>query len=291
MPLLFRLLRIEQWTKNFFIFIPSFFSGEIFEVEKLPWLIAGFLTFSFASSGIYVINDLRDVETDKFHPVKKNRPLAAGEISPSTGRAIFPILLVISLATAYALNLYFFYCVAAYALLNLFYSFGLRNVSIIDLLIISSGFVLRILSGGFLAAVQVSHWLIIMVFLLAMFLVLAKRRDDILIQSSSAKHIRKSSDSYNLEFVNAGLTLFAAVIVVAYLMYTFSDDVPARLDNEYLFITSFFVLVGILRYFQITFVEQRSGSPTDIFAKDKFLIITILLWIFSFYLIIYVNGG
>jgi 4-hydroxybenzoate polyprenyltransferase len=282
-----QLIRPTHWIKNLFLLIPIFFAGRLFQIEQVELILAGIVAFSLVASGIYIINDFKDLEVDKLHPLKKKRPLPSGSISKSTAIILLTILLSTGLTLAAFLNTTFLILLGVYLVLNIGYSFGLKNIPIVDLFIVSLGFLLRIHSGGILSGVEVSHWLSIMIMLLALFLVLAKRRDDLVLQASTHSVIRKTSSSYNLEFINACLTMFAAVIVVAYIMYTVSEEVIQHFNSSYLFITTLFVIAGIMRYLQITLVEQNSGSPTSILVKDKFILITIVLWIISFYIIIY----
>ncbi|WKZ60954.1 MAG: UbiA prenyltransferase family protein [Cyclobacteriaceae bacterium] len=282
-----QMIRPSHWIKNLFLLIPIFFAGRLFQIEQVEVILAGIVAFSLVASGIYIINDFKDLEVDKLHPLKKKRPLPSGSISKSTAIILLTILLSIGLTLASFLNTTFLILLGVYLVLNIGYSFGLKNIPIVDLFIVSLGFLLRIHSGGILSGVEVSHWLSIMIMLLALFLVLAKRRDDLVLQASTHSVIRKTSSSYNLEFINACLTMFAAVIVVAYIMYTVSEEVIQHFNSSYLFITTLFVIAGIMRYLQITLVEQNSGSPTSILVKDKFILITIALWIISFYIIIY----
>lgn len=282
-----KLIRPKHWIKNLFLLIPVFFAGSLFEIERLKLLGLGIVAFSLIASAVYIINDLKDIEVDRIHPLKKDRPLASGKVSKSTATLLFIIFVIVGLFLSYLLNPVFFYLLAGYLALNIAYSFGLKNISIVDLFIVSLGFLIRIYSGGILAEVGVSHWLAIMILLLSLFLVLAKRRDDLVLQTKSQTIIRKTSSSYNLEFINACLTIFAAVIVVSYIMYTVSPEVVDRFNSPYLFATTPFVIAGIMRYLQITIVEMNSGSPTSILVKDKFILATIILWIISFYLIIY----
>lgn len=195
--------------------------------------------------------------------------------------------MLVSFAGGFLLNKIFFIYLISYFFLNLFYSLGVKNIPIIDVICIAIGFVLRIHAGAVLANVPLSMWLILMVFLLALFMALGKRRDDVLLQLSSGVEMRKSIDGYNKEFLNVSITIVSSVILVCYLMYCISPEVIARLKTPHLFYTSIFVLVGILRYLQIIFVKNDSGSPTRILYKDRFLQITLILWIFSFYLLIY----
>ena len=282
-----KLIRPTHWIKNLFLLIPVFFAGSIFQIERLEIIVLGIIAFNLIASAVYIINDLKDIEVDRIHPLKKERPLASGAVSRSTATFILVIFLLSGMILSYLLNPIFLVLLGSYLLLNIGYSFGLKNIPIVDLFIVSIGFIIRIHSGGILSGVEVSHWLSIMVLLLSLFLVLAKRRDDLVLQISSHSVIRKTSSSYNLEFINACLTIFAAVIVVSYIMYTVSAETIAHFNSSYLFTTTVFVIAGIMRYLQITMVEQNSGSPTNILVKDKFILITILLWIISFYIIIY----
>lgn len=288
MKSIIRLLRVRDWVKNLFLFIPNFFAGGLFHYKTLTTIGAGVILFSFVASSIYIINDLRDIKKDRLHPKKRFRPLASGEVKPLTAIILSVILLVIGMTGAYIITVNFFYLLLLYYAINLAYSFGLKNIPLIDLFVVASGFLIRIYSGGILGYVPVSHWLAIMIFLLALFLVLAKRRDDLLIHAKTGETVRLASRTYNLEFVNSCLTVFSAVIVVSYIMYTVSPQVTQRFGSEIVFATSAFVIAGIMRYLQITFVEQDSGSPTSILYKDKFILFTIMGWVFSFFLIIYI---
>lgn len=282
-----RLIRVRQWVKNLFLFIPSFFAGHLFKTEELLMVAIGALAFSLVASGVYVVNDYRDRFIDRMHPTKKLRPIASGEIGTASAWIFIVVLVSAGLMIAATLEMTFFYLLLTYLVLNLGYSFGLKNIAIVDLFIVSLGFLLRIYSGGVIADLPITHWLSIMILLLALFLIIAKRRDDILINAKNGCIIRKSTQSYNLDFINSCITLLSAVVIVAYIMYTVSPEVTERFNSDYLFVTTIFVIAGVMRYLQIIFVENRSGSPTRIFVKDKFILGTIVGWIISFYLIIY----
>lgn len=247
----------------------------------------GALAFSLVASGVYVINDYRDRFVDRQHPKKKLRPIASGEIGTLTAWILIVVLVTSGFIIAAALEITFCYLLLSYFLMNLAYSFGLKNIPIVDLFIVAIGFLLRVYSGGVIAGLPITHWLSIMILLLALFLIIAKRRDDILINAKNGCVIRKSTQSYNLDFINSCITLLSGIVIVAYIMYTLSPEVTERFSSDYLFITAIFVIAGIMRYLQITFVENRSGSPTRIFITDKFILATIAGWILSFYLIIY----
>ncbi|HYG00971.1 MAG TPA: decaprenyl-phosphate phosphoribosyltransferase [Chryseosolibacter sp.] len=285
------LIRVKQWVKNLFLFIPSFFAGSLFNIEHVSQLLLGALAFSLVASSIYVVNDYQDRHVDRLHPKKRFRPIASGEVTGTTAWILVGVLSSAGLVLAAWVEPSFLYLVLVYFTLNLAYSFGLKHIPIVDLFIVSSGFLLRIYSGGVIAGHDITHWLSLMILLLSLFLIVAKRRDDLLIQSKTGEVVRKASQGYNVEFINSCLTLVSAVMVVAYIMYTVSPEVTERFDSNYLFITTIFVIAGVMRYLQITFVEKRSGSPTTVLLKDKFILFTIASWIISFYIIIYTTSG
>lgn len=281
------LMRPHHWIKNLFLFLPLFFAGEIFDVQAIVNTVIGFFAFSFIASSIYIINDYKDIESDRKHPDKCNRPLASGAVSKSAGIAMFVGCLLAGAAVSLLLSPKFIFILALYFVINLGYSFGLKNISILDIILLSIGFVLRVKAGGVITGIALSQWLNIMFFLLALFMATAKRRDDILLKLQSGHDMRKSIKGYNLDFMNVVLSLITAIIIVSYLIYTISPEVMERLKTYRLFYTSVFVIAGLLRYLQITFVENNTGSPTKLLYKDRFLQITLVLWILSFYMIIY----
>jgi 4-hydroxybenzoate polyprenyltransferase len=284
----FYLLRLHHWPKNAFIFIPAFFAGVLKDWNLIFILAQGFMCFGLVSSAVYIINDYRDRETDRLHPVKKNRPLASGKISETTAVALLLLLLATAIPWGFTLSTAFGISLVGYLVMNVMYSLGLKNVAIVDTLIVSSGFLIRTLAGGWLAQVPISQWLVIMVFLLSYFLAMGKRRDDLVLFQQGQVPLRASSKNYSIDFVNTILSLLSGVIIVSYIMYTVSDEVVNRLHSEHLYITSLFVFAGLLRFLQITMVEQRSGSPTRIFLTDVFIQLTLAGWILCFLIIIYV---
>jgi decaprenyl-phosphate phosphoribosyltransferase len=282
------LLRVHHWVKNLFLFIPAFFAGEVFQLEKFSVLVQGFFCFCFVSSAIYILNDYRDMEADKLHPIKKNRPLASGKISPVFAFTCLALLLAVGLGWAFYLKLSFLFMLLLYLLINAAYSFGLKDIPLVDVFLISFGFLIRTVSGGLLANVAVSQWLIIMVFLLSLLLAFAKRRDDLVRAGTSGKVLRKSSRYYSMEYLHICLSLISGVIMVCYMMYTFSEEVKQRLGENYLSFTSLFVFAGILRYLQITMLNQHEGSPTRIFLTDRIIQATIIGWVLTFSITLYI---
>ena len=284
-----RLLRPKDWAKNFFLFIPLFFAGEIYDLGKIIAVFWGFIAFSFIASSIYIINDYRDIEDDQKHPVKCKRPLASGEVSRSAAVIICILLILVGFGIAWSVRDKFLFVLGIYFIINLAYSFGLKSIPILDIIILAIGFVLRIKAGSVISYVALSEWIVVMVFLLAIFMAIGKRRDDVLLKLSSGTDMRKSVKGYNLEFLNTLLALVCAVIIVAYFMYTMSPEVKQRLGTYRLYYTCLFVVAGIMRYLQIIFVSTDSGSPTKILYKDRFIQITLLLWIASYISILYMK--
>jgi len=278
-------MRPYQYVKNIFIFAPLLFSFSFYDTNKTIITFMVFVLFSILASSVYILNDLMDVEEDKAHPTKKNRPIASGEVSVKTAKVLFVALASLSLASSLVLSQELFYVLLSYFILNILYSLKLKHISIVDIFIIATGFVLRLFAGSVATDIPLSMWIIIITFLLAIFLALAKRRDDVLL-SLQGQETRKNIDGYNLEFVNATMTLMSGVVVVSYILYTVSAEVIDRVHTHYLFLTAFFVILGIFRYMQITFVEEKSGSPSKIVVKDRFIQITLLLWVASFIIIV-----
>jgi len=286
-----QLLRPKDWAKNLFLIVPSFFAGQFFVRDRFLHLMEGIVSFCFIASAIYIINDYRDIEDDQRHPVKCNRPLASGKVKKPIAVSIcFGLLLLGTILGLLAdPNYKFLFILFLYFFINLFYSFGLKNFAILDILMLSSGFVLRVKGGAIVSEVEATDWLIIMTFLLSLFMAIAKRRDDLLLKVSTGTDMRKSMRGYNLDFLDTMLGLSSAIVIVAYINYTVSPVTVARLGTHNLYYSSLFVIAGLMRYLQITFVLKKSGSPTEILYKDHFIQVTLGLWVLSIYAILYLK--
>jgi 4-hydroxybenzoate polyprenyltransferase len=280
-------MRPHQYIKNIFIFLPLFFAMQITNTELLLNDIIAFIAFSLTASAIYTLNDYHDIEEDREHPKKKYRPLAAGTITKTQAKAIMISLAVAGFLLMAYTSLNATAILAAYVLMNIAYSFAIKHIAILDVVIIAIGFVLRLFIGSAVTGVPLSMWIVIMTFLLALFMALAKRRDDVLIYLDTGKKMRKVIDGYSLQFLDTAMSIMASVVIVAYIIYTTTAEVVERVDSQYLYLTSIFVILGILRYLQIAFVYQDSGSPTRIMLNDKFIQLTIMAWIISFSWILY----
>lgn len=283
-----KLIRPKEWVKNLFVLIPAFFAAQIQTIWTSPNLIAAFCCFCLMASSVYMINDVNDLASDRLHPHKKNRPLAAGKIAPIYAIILALVFASVSLIGCYLISINAFLLIAIYFVINIAYSFGLKNYAIIDILIIAAGFLLRIFIGGSVIDVVVSKWLVLMVFLLSLILAFGKRRDDfLLMQEDADKKMRTSIHGYNLPFIDAAVLLLSIISIVVYILYTVSDDISNRLHTNYFYLTSFPVIVGFLRYLQQIHVFNNTGSPTSLLLKDRVIQITLLLWVLSIYFFIY----
>ena len=286
-----QLLRPLQWLKNLFVFAPIFFSNKLLEGNFFwPTLIV-FASFCLVSSSIYCFNDLKDVEADRQHPKKCKRPIASGAVSIKGGYAMMIICTIgafLLIPFARSVNTpYLYIIVAAYWLMNIAYCVKLKQYAILDVAIIAAGFVMRVLIGGLTTDVWVSHWLVMMTFLVTLFLAFTKRNDDYRIYEQTGIKPRVSITGYNKTFINEATAIIASVTIVCYIMYTMSPEVIERMGTRYVYLTSGWVLAGLLRYLQNMIVFGLSGSPTKSIVKDHFIQLCIIGWIASFFAIIY----
>lgn len=281
-----RLLRLEHWVKNLFIFIPAFFAARLTEWPVLKNASLGFLSFSLIASAVYVLNDLADAPQDRNHPDKRYRPIASGAVGKNQAMLILGGLLGAGAALAAFLSREMLMFSLLYFVINLFYSFSLKHIALVDISLIGLGFLLRVFAGGAVTGVDVSHWLIVMTFLLALILGLAKRRGEYVV-AMGGHTFRKALEGYNLPFLDVSITVCSTVAIVAYLMYCFSPEVTTRIGSDNIFYTAFFVILGILRYLQLTLVFDRTESPTRALLRDGFLQIVLLGWIGAFAWLLY----
>lgn len=284
-----RLIRPGQWIKNLVVLLPIFFGGALL---KPAILYQGFIilfSFCFISSSIYCLNDLIDIEDDKRHPKKKNRPLASGAITKVQALLLVVVMFCIGIGlTLLSTNLFYtLITILFYWLLNVAYCLWLKKHAIIDVCVVAFGFVLRLLAGGFATSIELSKWIILMTFLLMLFLSFAKRRDDVLRMNETGEAPRKNTIRYNITFINQAITITASVTLVCYIMYTMSPEVIGKFKTNNLYLTSIFVLLGLLRYLQLTVVDKKSGDPTDAIIHDRFIQTTILGFGLTFLIIIY----
>ena len=286
-----RLLRPLQWLKNGFVFAPIFFSSNLLKWELLWPTLVVFAAFCLISSSIYCFNDLRDVEADRQHPRKRLRPIASGNVSPKGGYAMMMLCTIGAFAllplTGSVHTPYLYMVLAAYWLMNIAYCLWLKQYALIDVTIIAIGFVMRVLIGGLTTDIWISQWLVLMTFLVTLFLAFTKRNDDYRLYEQTGQKPRVSITGYNKTFINEATAIIASVTLVCYIMYTMSEEVIARMGTRYVYLTSGWVLAGMLRYLQNMIVYGLSGSPTKSLVKDHFVQFCIAGWIASFFVIIY----
>lgn len=290
-----KLLRPYQWLKNLFVFAPVFFNGSVLDIDYLLPSFMVFFSFCMAASSIYCFNDIYDAETDRMHPIKRNRPIASGAVSKNMGYCLMIICLVLSIIMIFSFcwhsdsaRIIIFTLILFYVLLNIAYCVWLKHKAIVDVFIIAMGFVIRIYAGGAATGIELTNWLVLMTFLLALFLAFAKRRDDVAMYKTTGKVVRDNITRYTLDYMNQVIGIIASVTMVCYIMYTVSPEVIDRFHSSKIYLTSVFVLAGIVRYLQVTMVDVKSGSPTKVLLHDKFIQSCVFGWILSFVLIIYV---
>ncbi|MFT6207752.1 MAG: decaprenyl-phosphate phosphoribosyltransferase [Cognaticolwellia sp.] len=282
------LARPHQYSKNLFVFIPAFFAFQFTNIELMTQALSAFIGFSLLASAVYVFNDWIDRHEDAQHPEKKSRPIAAGRIKASTAFSFLATLLCFGSIASYFVSLEVLLLVFMYLLLNLAYTLKLKHIAIIDIVVIATGFVLRLLVGAEATQVDLSHWIIVMTFLLALFLSLAKRRDDVLIYLKTDQKMRKVIDGYNLKFLDAAMVMTSTIVIIAYVLWSISPEVANRLNTQSIYLTAVFVVLGVLRYMQITFVEEQSGNPSKVLLRDRFIQLTLAGWLSVFVWLIYI---
>ncbi len=288
---LIRLIRPHQWVKNLVVLLPVFFGGALLHIESVYAGLVTALCFSFAASSIYCLNDIVDVDDDRRHPVKCHRPMASGAISIPQGYTLMFSMFVLSMLSTFLLRqsqLETASVILFYWLLNIAYCLKLKQYAIIDVCVVSFGFVLRILAGGYATSIHLSKWIVLMTFLLMLFLSFAKRRDDVVRMNETGHAPRQNTIRYNLTFINQAITITSSVTLVCYIMYTVSPETIHNFHTDYLYLTSVFVLVGLLRYIQIAVVDKRSGDPTKVMLHDRFMQFVVLAFGLAFLFIIYV---
>ncbi len=282
----FRLLRIPQWIKNLFVFVPILFSQHLFDWYYLNNVLLAFITFSLTASMVYIFNDLIDVEFDRQHPVKKKRPIASGKISPHKAKITLAVLYVVIVLLLTQLNWQFTYALAAYIFINFLYTVKLKNVIILDLFCIASGFMLRVLAGAYVIDIYISNWLILTTLFLALFLAVMKRRSELVAQvgDNSTRVVLKDYTEKLLDLITA---IAAGGLIISYGLYSISSRTVTQFSSEYFVYTSVFVVFGVFRYMFLVHKKSKGENPTEIMLTDLPMIINTLLYIFVIITIIY----
>ncbi|MFH2003588.1 MAG: decaprenyl-phosphate phosphoribosyltransferase [Bacteroidota bacterium] len=280
-------MRIQQWIKNLFIFAALIFSGHLFIVNDLLLTLVGFFAFSFASSAVYLINDVADIEKDKLHPLKSKRPLPSGNLKISTAVGSSIIFAILSLSLGYFLNPNFVLITLIYISVNILYSFTLKHVVILDVMTIAFGFVLRVVAGAAIIQVPTSEWLIICTILLSLFLGFSKRRSELTLLEVNANHHRSVLGHYSSQFLDQMIGIVTATTVMSYALYTISEETVQKFSTKNLVYTVPFVLYGIFRYLYLVYKKEEGDNPTHSVLTDAPLIVNVIVWIIIASLIIY----
>lgn len=280
-------MRAGQWAKNLFIFAGLIFSGNLFHPEILIRVGSGFILFSLVASSIYIFNDIIDVEYDRAHPEKKNRPLAAGLLSVPAAYAGAIVLATAGLIGALTLDRVFFAILLSYLIINFAYTIKIKKMVILDIMCISSGFVLRVLAGTELAEVKPSDWLILCTITLSLFLGFSKRRHELVVTGAKALSHRRVLEEYSLSFLDQMIAVATACTVMSYALYTVSPQTVYRFGTRNLVFSIPFVIYGIYRYLYLIHQKNMGGNPTRELVRDLPLLINAFLWALVVVLIIY----
>jgi 4-hydroxybenzoate polyprenyltransferase len=274
---LIKTMRVRQWTKNGFIFFGLIFDKQLFLLEPFLRTLAGFLLFCLVSSAVYLFNDIADLEADRNHPEKRFRPLASGQLPVNVAMGTAFILTATAIPLGYLLSPVFALILSLYLAINLLYSRWLKHIAILDVLIISSGFVLRVAAGVALITVErFSPWLYMLTILFSLYIGFGKRRAEMTLLAQEANSHRRVFEGYTVPLLDQYITIVSGMTIVAYSLYTFSA--PNLPDNHSMMLTIPFVVYGIFRYLQLIQTGHAAGAPDEVALKDRGLQVTVLLW-------------
>jgi 4-hydroxybenzoate polyprenyltransferase len=279
-------LRPHQWIKNLFIFAPLIFSLKITDTALLIKTGLAFLSFCLISGALYILNDLMDLAEDRKHPIKSRRPLASGLLKPAAARSAFVIFILAGFASAAVLDRNFLFIVLLYGALQIAYSLWFKHVVIVDILIVAAGFLIRVVAGGLVIHVYISSWLLICSTLLALFLVMSKRRHELVLLEHNASNHRPILKEYNTHLLDQMISVVTASTLIAYCLYTISEETVAKFGTRNLIFTIPFVLYGIFRYLYLIHQKAEGGMPEALILRDKPLLLDIFLWIVTAILIL-----
>jgi len=284
----FRLLRVPQWIKNGFVFVPIIFAKQIFNLDYLYLVLLAFISFCLVSSAVYIINDIFDIELDKLHPVKKSRPIPSGKISKRAGIITAVILFLIVAGISSSLNIEFILALLIYVLLNITYSIWLKHFVIIDIMSIAAGFMIRVLAGAFVISVYISSWLILTTLFISLFLAIMKRRSELNLKISADSSItRKVLSEYTIEFTEQMASISAAGVIICYALYSVSERTIFNIQSENLVFTTIFVVFGIFRFMYLVYKRSKGENATEIMLTDWPMIINLIMYIMVVLFIVY----
>ncbi|RJP68328.1 MAG: decaprenyl-phosphate phosphoribosyltransferase [Ignavibacteriales bacterium] len=284
----FQLLRVPQWIKNGFVFVPIIFSKQIFNPDYFSLVLLAFVSFCFVSSAVYIINDIFDISLDKLHPVKKHRPIASGKISRNAGIVTAVILFLVVAGISSFLNIKFISALLIYVVLNITYSVWLKHIVIIDIMSIASGFMIRVLAGAFVISVYVSSWLILTTLFISLFLAIMKRRSELNLKISEDSSItRRVLSEYTVDFTEQMASISGAGVIICYALYSVSDRTIVNVKSENLVFTTIFVVFGIFRFMYLVYKKSKGENATEIMLTDWPMIINLILYVIVVLMIVY----
>ena len=281
-------LRIRQWIKNLFIFAPILFSLNFTNIGYLKNSLIAFFLFSLIAGNIYVINDIIDRNSDALHPRKKFRPIASRSLGVLPASILSILILIIVLSAGFFFNRDFFVVSIFYIGINILYSLYLKNIAVFDVIIIAIGFVLRVMIGGKINKIYLSPWLFIITFLLALFLGLIKRRQEIfMMENSKVGQTRASLKNYSIPFLDQLISITTSATLISYIIYVLNPDIQNYFHTKELYLTVPFVIFGIFRYLFLTYIKQKGENPEEVIFSDLPFLINLILWIGVFFVLIY----
>ena len=280
-------LRPRQWAKNIVIFAGLVFSQNFFNPLKASIVFAAALIFCLASSSMYLINDILDIDLDRRHPQKSHRPIASGQLGIPITRTVAFVLMIWSFLMALSLNKNFFLLLCVYITIQILYSLYLKNIVILDVFCIASGFLLRVFCGAVVIDVPISNWLLICTLFLSLFLALAKRRSEMVLLEEGAGDHRHVLSEYNLAFIDQMVTIVTASTILSYVLYTLSPETVTKFHTTNLEYTIPFVVYGIFRYLYLVYNKKEGGSPEKLLFADKPLLINLILYAVVAVVVIY----
>ncbi len=275
---LFRAMRPVQWVKNVFVLAPIVFAEQLGDPQVLGRAMLAVVAFCLASSAVYLFNDLRDREEDRRHPLKRQRPIASGALSVSAAVAAALILAAAAFAAGFGFGLVFTVLLAVYLTINLLYSSGLKHVVILDVMAVSSGYVIRVLAGAEAIDVEVSRWLLLCTIFLALFLIISKRRHELVLLADEAAGHRAVLDHYSPAFLDQMINVVTASTVVSYALYAVDDTTVDNFGSDQLVYTLPMVLFGIFRYLYLIYQRHAKRNPTEEVLRDLPSVINVVLW-------------
>lgn len=271
-------LRPHQWIKSVFVLAPLVFSEHLLDGRYLLRSGAAFVLFCFMSSAVYLLNDIRDVESDRRHPDKRNRPVASGRLGLAAAATASIAITLLVLPPAFLLSVPFGCVLLAYGLMNVAYSLYLKHIVILDVMIVASGYLFRAIAGALVISVEISSWLILCTVLLALFMGFVKRRQELILLEAGAAGHRRILDEYTPRFLDQMIAVVTAGALVSYALYTMSPDVVLKLGTPHLNLTIPFVIYGLLRYLYLVYARNEGGNPSSTILGDPSLLINGGLW-------------